>query len=110
MTQVVAAHDNGCLSIYDYNSNKVVKQINEAHKDGISSLLFSNSGLHLITGCHDGSIKVWDIRTLQSIGEAKLAHGRKYDEGVLCLQTHPTVPFFASGGADSTVNIYELYV
>jgi hypothetical protein len=26
------------------------------------------------------------------------------------LSTHQTVPFFASGGADSNVNIFELYV
>jgi striatin 1/3/4 len=64
----------------------------------------------LISGCHDGSIKVWDIRNHKFVSEVPKAHGRKYDEGVLCLSTHQTVPFFASGGADSNVNIFELYV
>jgi hypothetical protein len=50
------------------------------------------------------------IEYVSSANNIGRAHGRKFDEGVMCLAVHPdsSAPFFASGGADSLVNIYEL--
>lgn len=102
----------------DFNSGKITKHIPDAHignNSGVSSVLFpggSSGAIHFISGGHDGSIKVWDMRTFKTIAEIskKSAHKRKFDEGVLCLASHSEAPFFASGGADSVVNIYELNV
>ena len=80
-------------------------------------------GLRLVTGGHDSSIKVWDLRNIDSKAdvaadeEAKATepltslekvHNHKYDEGVQGMAMHPTQPFLASGGADSIVHIYEM--
>jgi striatin 1/3/4 len=110
MSLLAAAHENGVINFIDYNSNKIIKTINDAHSDSVSCIKFGqqNGGLNVISGSHDGSIKIWDLRNYQSIAEVSKAHGRKYDEGTLCLDTHANVPFFASGGADCIVNIYEL--
>ena len=110
MNLISTAHENGTLNFFDFTANKVVKNIGDAHSDGISSVVFSNSGLHMITGCHNGSLKVWDVRTYKCVSELKEAHLRKYDEGVMCIATHQSMPFFATGGADSIINIFELYV
>ncbi len=67
-----------------------------------------NSGLHVISSGHDGAVKVWDLRNFKTIAESKKDNYRKYDEGVMCLAAHNNVPFFASGGADCLINIYEL--
>jgi striatin 1/3/4 len=77
----------------------------------VSSVSFNNSngGLNLISGSHDGTIKIWDLRNYKVTGEFTKAHQRKYDEGVMCIAAHSKMPFFASGGADCTINIYELY-
>ena len=64
----------------------------------------------MITGSHDGSIKVWDLRNYRVVAELSKAHQRKYEESVMCLAAHTSVPFFASGGADCVVNIYELNI
>lgn len=85
----------------------MIKSI-EAHTDGISSISYSNSGMSLITGSHDGSIKIWDLRNYKVSGEIAQAHGKKYDESVMCIASHNKIPFFASGGADCIINIYEL--
>jgi WD40 repeat protein len=66
--------------------------------------------MHLISGSHDGSIKVWDLRNYRCVSEVENAHARKYDESVMCLNVFGNSPFFGSGGGDSTVNIYELFV
>ena len=90
---------------------------------GASTVAFTQSGLHLISAGHDGTVKLWDLRGGSGSGKSPLidyvssvypgtvkAHGRKFDEGVMCLSVHPdsSAPFFASGGADSLVNMYEL--
>jgi striatin 1/3/4 len=112
MSVLAAGHENGHLNLFDYNANKVVKTFTDAHTDSISSITFcsSNGGLNLITGSHDGSVKVWDLRTYKTIAEVPRAHSRKYNESVMCLANHSSVPFFASGGADCVVNIYELNI
>lgn len=67
-----------------------------------------NGGLSMISGSHDGSIKMWDLRNYKNSAEITKAHDKKYDEGVMCISSHNNVPFFASGGADCIINIYEL--
>ena len=110
MSLLASAHENGSVNFIDHNSNKVVKTVNDAHTGSVSCVKFGahNNGLNVITGSHDGSVKIWDLRNHQCVGEISKAHGRKYDEGVLCIDTHSSIPFFASGGADCYINFYEL--
>jgi len=76
------------------------------HTDSVSALSISNSGLQLLSGGHDGSIRCWDVRKKQCIQDL-IAHRRKYDEGVKFLATFPNDHSmrFASAGADGVVKI-----
>jgi striatin 1/3/4 len=109
---LAAAHDHGLVTFLDLNSGQVAGKIDRAHAGGASTLLVEpqSGGLHVVTGGHDGAVKVWDIRNYQCIAETavKGQHLRKFDEGVLCLGAHPEAPFVASGGADCLVNMYEM--
>jgi striatin 1/3/4 len=109
---LAAAHDYGQVSFLDLNSGQLTGKIDKAHSGGVSTLLVEpqSGGLHVVTGGHDGAVRVWDIRNYQCIAEtpAKGGHLRKFDEGVLCLGAHPEAPFVASGGADCLVNMYEM--
>lgn len=81
----------------------------KAHSDAVTSLAFTSSGLHLISGGHDGAIKVWDVRTQKIIQELKNTHQRKYDESIMCLAACDNAPMLVSGGADSVIKIFEIY-
>lgn len=114
---LATAHDTGALHLFDLTSGAPTHSLTEAHttskqpsSSGVSSVLFSASGLQVITGGHDGSVRVWDVRQSASplVCEAGKKHMRKYDEGVMCLAAHSNSPFVASGGADSLVNIFEM--
>jgi striatin 1/3/4 len=59
----------------------------------------------LLTG-HDSSIRLWDIVSTRQCIQEFVSHRRKSDEGVLSVQYHPSLPWIASGGADSVVKIY----
>lgn len=81
-------------------------------------MTITRTGLQLVSGGQEGSLKVWDLRkvgaTIEEPGPTKplcvveKSHGKKYDEGVLCMELHPSQPFIASGGADSVVQVFEL--
>jgi len=108
MNLLAIGHENGTLSFVDYNSNKVIKLVSDAHRDSISCVKFASYNGSLITGSHDGTIKIWDLRNHKCVGEVSKGHSRKFDEGVMCIDNHSGIPFFASGGADCIINIYEL--
>ncbi len=124
MNLLASAYDSGSVHLIDLTSKRVQRTFDDAHRtsdphtQGASTLAFTGSGLHLITGGNDGSVKLWDIRGTSSkplteflSSSNTVAHGRKFDEGVMCVAVHPesnAYPFFATGGADSLVNVYEL--
>ena len=76
--------------------------------------------MQLISGSHDGSIKVWDIKKISNSAtpQSELVHlyevqdapEKKYDEGVQALAVHPSQPFVASGGSDSIVKVLEIFM
>jgi WD40 repeat protein len=73
MSVAALAHDSGEVTLFDFMAGKVSKTLTKAHVNGVSSALFVNSGLNLITGGHDGSVRVWDLRNTNKavIQEAK---------------------------------------
>ena len=70
---VCAGHENGRLTLFDFKADKVSGALDGAHSEGISSMAVTNSGLHLISGSHDGSLKVWDMRKISGSGSERAA-------------------------------------
>lgn len=107
---------DGHVTLFDFSSNKITHSIAQAHATQVSSLALSKTGLQLISGCHDGTIKLWDLRKLGGqpvpLCTVEKAHLSKYDEAVTSLLVHPNSnsPLLISTGADSLVKIYEMYV
>ena len=44
-TLVCTGHENGCINVFDYGSDQVIKSISAAHSDAVSCLGLSNTGL-----------------------------------------------------------------
>ena len=100
----VCGHEDKHLRFFDINSCSCVKDL-VGHTDSVSSLWMS--GNYLVSGGHDGSLRFWDVRNYQCLQEIP-AHRKKYDEGVLCISQHPSLPLMASAGADSLVKLYHI--
>ena len=105
---LIAATEDSKLRFFDLNSGKLINSV-IGHADSVSSLctgLVLQGQPHLlVSGGHDGAVRVWDIRTFQLLHDMA-AHRRKYEEGTLALAACPRrLSLLASGGADSIIKI-----
>ncbi|CAM0139791.1 unnamed protein product [Umbelopsis sp. WA50703] len=104
---LITGHENKLINFYDTNSGKCVFTMS-AHLDGVTALDVDPSGLTLVSGGHDGSIRFWDISSsTRACLQEFTAHRRKADEGVLSVQFHKNLPWLVSGGADGIVKAYH---
>ncbi|KAK6027768.1 WD domain, G-beta repeat protein [Ostertagia ostertagi] len=72
---------------------------------GISSLAIDPNGLYLLSGSHDGSLRMWNMEKRVCLQEIS-AHRKKYDASVTCVAFHPSRPLIGSAGADSLAKVY----
>lgn len=128
---LMTAHENNYIQFYDINSGLCTMSM-IGHLDSVTSLDIDPSGLTLVSGGHDCSVRFWDIvnttsdaarisaegndkeRTPLQEGDAGAAvciqeitaHRKKSGEGVLFVKYHPSAPWFCSTGADGVIRIY----
>lgn len=125
---LITAHEDHHIRMFDLDTGACTLSM-VAHLDSVTCLDIDPSGLTLVSGGHDCSVRFWDIvnstapekksgsrrggeEEEDSQDKAAIcvqeitAHRRKAHEGVLAVKYHPTAPFFASSGADGVVRIY----
>lgn len=74
-----------------------------AHLDEVTNLAFDSTGNYLLSGSHDCSVRLWqDKSCVQEI----TSHRKKFDEGILAVEFHPTLSYFATAGADGLAKVY----
>lgn len=102
----MALEDN--VLVLDPRDLKSVKIIDEV-KD-VSEIKFLADKNSLLIATHTGDLYLWDLRTLKKIHAVPGIHEKKFDEGVLSLGVHQGLPFFATGGADQVIRVFEANV
>ena len=103
----IACEDKN-IKVFDITDRKVTKQI-IAHELYASAMTLTADGQYLVTTSPDKTIRIWDVPDLNVIS-ADSHHQPKYGEAGLCMAaTLPTNShdYFASGGADGVVKIFE---
>ncbi|KXK35226.1 MAG: choice-of-anchor D domain-containing protein [Chlorobi bacterium] len=73
------------------------------HREPVYSAAFSHDGSLVISGGHDGTVRVWNAVTGEQIRELGI-HGA----WVWTVTTHPTTMVGVSGGHDGIVRAYQL--
>ncbi|KAI9275940.1 WD40-repeat-containing domain protein [Phascolomyces articulosus] len=124
MPLIVSAHEDRQIKFYDLKSGKediIISNFTgsilfysgtcafsmSAHLDSVACLDIDPSGMTLVSGGHDSSIRLWDITMSKTCMQEFSAHRRKGHEGVLSVQYHKTLPWMVSGGADSIAKVYH---
>ncbi|KAE9341096.1 hypothetical protein PR003_g10158 [Phytophthora rubi] len=105
MPIAIAAHQDRKIRMYDMRAGECVGSLT-AHQDSVTSLSIDAAGLYLASGGHDGSLRVWSVADRHCVFE-QTAHRPKMGEAVHSVAYHPTRNFIATGGADSTIKIFQ---
>jgi len=72
---IVSADDSSVVRVWDLNTGKAVFRFTNAHTNKkmeavkISTMCFDQTNRRLISGAHDGSVKVWNFSTGQCLRE-----------------------------------------
>ncbi|WKY10384.1 hypothetical protein Q1695_002609 [Nippostrongylus brasiliensis] len=100
MPLTITAGDDRKIRYFDNHTGKLMHSA-VAHVEGISSLAIDPNGLYLLSGSHDGSLRMWNMEKREIS-----AHRKKYDASVTCVAFHPSRPLIGSAGADSLAKVY----
>ncbi|KAJ3123086.1 hypothetical protein HK098_002235 [Nowakowskiella sp. JEL0407] len=105
MPMLISGHEDGHVRCFDIKSGKCTEKLNTGSVP-ISSLDISPDGLIVVWTDHNSSAQ-WCNLTTKSVFQTLSPHGKKYDEGIWSVRFHPTLDYMATGGADSTIKLYE---
>lgn len=101
----ITAHDNRQIRFFDLTSAKTAHVINMAHMDCVTSLDVDSAAINLVSGSHDGTVRIWNLESRQCLHEIT-AHRKKYDESIFDVAFHSTKAFIASAGADAIAKVF----
>ncbi|XP_044015690.1 striatin isoform X3 [Aphidius gifuensis] len=101
---IIAAYEDRHIRFYDHRSATLAHAM-VAHLDAVTSLAVDPHGLYLLSGSHDCSIRLWNMDNKTCVQEIT-AHRKKFDESILDVAFHPSLPFIASAGADALAKVF----
>ena len=104
MPLTIMAFGDAHIRYFD-NATGACSEDTVAHLDAVTSLSVDPNGLFLLSGSHDGSLRLWNLETKSCLQEIT-AHRKKLDEAVLAVAFHPSRPMIASAGADSNAKLF----
>ncbi|KAM6972780.1 LOW QUALITY PROTEIN: striatin [Aplochiton taeniatus] len=100
----ITAQENKHIQFFDNNTGKLIHSM-AAHLDAVTSLAVDPNGLYLMSGSHDGSIRLWSMESKVCIQEFT-AHRKKSDESIHDVAFHPTKCYIGSAGADALAKVF----
>jgi len=100
MQLAAVGHTDNCARLVDLQSGQYVATVSD-HGDVVTSVSVDpGKGYCLVTGCHDGCVRSFDLRTGRCCERLKL-HRAKYDEAIHCV--HHASRVLSTAGADGNV-------
>ncbi|KRY89935.1 Striatin, partial [Trichinella pseudospiralis] len=100
----ITAHDGRVIRFFDNNTGQMIDSV-VAHLDAVTCLSIDPNGLYLLSGSHDGSLRLWNVDTKMCLQETT-AHRKKFDASLHAVAFHASRPMIASAGADGLTKIF----
>lgn len=89
------------VCLWDIAEGELAGRLN-AHRAGITGLVFTPDGKHLVSSAWDCQVIVWDVNTAR-----ELRRFEGHDEGVTSLAMSPDGKLLATGSIDCRVRIFD---
>ena len=75
----------------------------QGHKSGVLSVACSPDGRHIVSGSHDGTIRIWDAQIGRQVGNPLKGH----TNSVLSVAFSPDGRYIVSGSNDQTLQVWD---
>ncbi|KAK6127713.1 hypothetical protein DH2020_038553 [Rehmannia glutinosa] len=99
--KVVSGSDDQSVLVWDKQTTQLLEEL-KGH-DAQVSIVRMLSGERVLTAAHDGTVKMWDVRT-----DTCVATVGRCSSAVLCMEYDDSSGVLAAGGRDAVVNIWDI--
>ncbi|KAG8795690.1 hypothetical protein FRC12_011299 [Ceratobasidium sp. 428] len=76
----------------------------EGHRYGVSALAYSPDGAYIVSGSHDHTLRIWDVRTGRMVGQPLEGH----TDRITSVSFSPDGTRVVSGSEDKTLRIWDV--
>ncbi|XP_051119738.1 DENN domain and WD repeat-containing protein SCD1 [Andrographis paniculata] len=99
--KVVSGSDDLSVLVWDKQTGQLLEELKD--HDAQVSIVRMLSGERVLTAAHDGTVKMWDVRT-----DTCVATVGRCSNPVLCMEYDDSNGILAAGGRDSIANIWDI--
>ncbi|XP_040932020.1 DENN domain and WD repeat-containing protein SCD1-like isoform X4 [Gossypium hirsutum] len=99
--KVVSGSDDLSVIVWDKQTTQLLEEL-KGHDAQVSCVRML-SGERVLTAAHDGTVKMWDVRT-----DTCVATVGRCSSAVLCMEYDDTSGILAAAGRDAVANIWDI--
>lgn len=99
--KVVSGSDDHSVLVWDKQTTQLLEEL-KGH-DGQVSCVRMLSGERVLTAAHDGTVKMWDVRT-----DTCVATVGRCSSAVLCMEYDDSTGILAAAGRDAVATIWDI--
>ncbi|XP_038893863.1 DENN domain and WD repeat-containing protein SCD1 [Benincasa hispida] len=99
--KVVSGSDDQSVIVWDKQTTQLLEEL-KGHDAQVSCVRML-SGERVLTAAHDGTVKMWDVRT-----DTCVATVGRCSSAVLCMEYDDSTGILAAGGRDTVANIWDI--
>lgn len=99
--KVVSGSDDHSILVWDKQTTQLLEEL-KGHNAQVSYVRML-SGERVLTAAHDGTVKMWDVRTDTCVATVGRCSG-----AVLCMEYDDSTGVLAAAGRDAVANIWDV--
>ncbi|EPS64327.1 hypothetical protein M569_10454 [Genlisea aurea] len=99
--KVVSGSDDQSVLVWDKQTTQLLEEL-KGH-DAQVSIVRMLSGERVLTAGHDGTVKMWDVRTDTCVATVGCC-----SSAILCMEYDDSTGILAAGGRDSTAHLWDI--
>jgi WD40 repeat protein len=100
--EILCIADNNAIKVFMTNTQELITEFKDGHKNQIQTIDLSQDSLLLISGGRDGTVVIWDF-----INRNKLKTLSFQNSIITSIKISPNSKFFISGGMDK-IHVYDI--
>ncbi|ESO89788.1 hypothetical protein LOTGIDRAFT_124623, partial [Lottia gigantea] len=107
-TEILGGANDGCLYVYDRESNQRKLKI-ESHDDDVNAVAFADDNSQILySGGDDGILRVWDRRTLREDHPVPVGTFAGHRDGITYIDSKGDARYLLSNSKDQTIKLWDI--